>query len=247
MGEKMKTHPTMATAVAAAQLEMSNALKDSSNSHFRNQYASLASVRDVVVRAYAANGVAVVQEVIGCDGQAGVKTTLYWQGDPDKPRESMPAGDLMTPIGSGRNTPQECGSLTTYYRRYMLAAAGGIAQEDDDAQSVKPQPQRKSEPQRRPEPPKRRAPPNTRSPEAVDWKTRGDLRCPKCAGDLRDNIRQRARAENERPAISCGNQKCGFTEWSITNAIKLVEGMNKAPAANGAKGGKYDQSDFGRF
>lgn len=180
MGEKMKTHPTMATAVAAAQLEMSNALKDSRNPHFRTQYASLASVRDVVVRAYAANGVAVVQEVIGCDGQAGVKTTLYWQGDPDKPRESMPAGDLMTPIGSGRNTPQECGSLTTYYRRYMLAAAGGIGQEDDDAQSQQAPPKR-AVAARKPSPP---AQPAATIPP-----------CPVCGGRVVDN---RMRASNAR-------------------------------------------------
>lgn len=234
-------HKTIADAIAAAQANMSNATKDSKNPHFRTSYASLAAVRDVVIPAFSAQGVAVLQFIEGGPGVCRIRTVLYWR------EQEIEVGNAEISTGNGRNAAQEIGSIATYLRRYQLAAVGGIAQEDDDAQSLKPQPQRKPEPQRRPEPPKRRAPPNTRSPEAVDWKTRGDLRCPKCAGDLRDNIRQRARAENERPAISCGNQKCGFTEWSITNAIKLVEGMNKAPAANGAKGGKYDQSDFVRF
>ena len=110
-------HPTMATAVAAAQLQMSNATKNAKNPHFRNDYADLSAVRDIVIPAYASYGVACVSEVIGRDGFAGVRTTLYWQGDPDKPRETMPGGDIMIPIGNGRNVPQEIGGLSSYFRR----------------------------------------------------------------------------------------------------------------------------------
>ena len=157
MSKKTK-HETMAQAVAAAQAEMSNAIKDSSNPHFKTTFASLAAIRDIVIPAFSAHGVAVVQEVIGMDGHAGVRTTLYWQGSPDTPRESMPAGDLMTAIGGGRNASQDCGSAATYYRRYQLAACAGIAQEDDDAESA---PVRPTRPQ-----PSTRAPDTTGRPKA---------------------------------------------------------------------------------
>ena len=134
-------HSTMAQAVAAAQLQMTNALKDAKNPHFKSNFASLPVVRDIVIPAYAANGVSVIQSVIGMDGYAGVKTTLYWQGDPDKPREQMDAGDLMMPIGNVRNVAQAVGSIVSYCRRYMLAAAGGIGQVDDDGNSADAIPQ----------------------------------------------------------------------------------------------------------
>ena len=143
-------HPTMSTAVAAAQLQMVNALKDSKNPHFGSDYASLEVVRDIVIPAYAANGVAVVQEVIGAEGFAGLRTTLYWQGSADKPREEMPAGDILIPFGNPRNVPQSVGSMVTYTRRYQLAAAGGIAQADDDGNSNDRQQRPQNAPQRVP-------------------------------------------------------------------------------------------------
>lgn len=229
----------MAGAIAAAQANMSNAIKDSKNPHFKTSYASLAAVRDVVIPAFSAEGVAVLQFIEGGPGVCRIRTVLYWQD------QEIEVGNAEISSGNGRNAAQEIGSIATYLRRYQLAAVGGIAQEDDDAQSLKPAQQRKPAPQRRPEPPKRRAPPKTRSPEAVDWTTREDLRCPKCAGPLLDKIRQRARAETDWPAIACADRDgCGFHNYSITDSIALVRGMNKAAGKPAKKGGAHDLGGF---
>ena len=229
-------HKSIAAAIAAAQSEMSNAAKDSKNPHFKTRYASLAAIRDIVVPAFAAQGVAVLQFIEGDPGICRIRTVLYWG------ESSIEVGNCTIAAGNGRNAAQDIGSIATYLRRYQLAAVGGIAQEDDDAQSLKT-PERKPAP-RQPET-KRRAPPKTRSPEAVDWDTKTGLRCPKCARELKDNIRQRARAETSWPAIYCEDRDgCGFHNYSITESIAIVRGMNKPTPK---PGGKHGPQDFGAF
>lgn len=218
-------HPTMATAVAAAQLQMSNATKNAKNPHFRNDYADLSAVRDIVIPAYASNGVACVSEVIGRDGYAGVRTTLYWQGNPDKPRETMPGGDIMIPIGNGRNVPQEIGGISSYFRRYTTSAVGGIAQVDDDAQSIqapKPKPrqvqQRQQQPQRkeRPGPKWEKGPPcpDCAKPANVDINYRAWF---KAQDNLPDDVKN-------RPALWCDDWKaCGWKLWTTDEAQTFIQ------------------------
>ena len=65
---KKPVHENAAAAIAAAQANMNNAIKDATNPHFKKQYASLAAVRDVVIPAFSAEGVAVLQPIEGEDG-----------------------------------------------------------------------------------------------------------------------------------------------------------------------------------
>ena len=51
-----KTHETLASALAAAQGEMSNASKNAKNPHFKSTYADLASMRDAVIPVLSAHG-----------------------------------------------------------------------------------------------------------------------------------------------------------------------------------------------
>tara|TARA_R100001443_G_scaffold14484_4_gene24404 strand:+ start:1152 stop:1889 length:738 start_codon:yes stop_codon:yes gene_type:complete len=218
MAIKKTQHKTMAQAVAAAQAEMSNAVKDSTNPHFKKTYASLAAIRDIVIPAYASHGVAVVQEIIGVDGFAGVKTTLYWQGDPSVPRESMPAGELMTPIGTGRNASQDCGSAATYYRRYQLAACAGIAQEDDDASSA-PQVQNS-----RPAAPAAAPRPQNSTPAraAVEALVGVPTSCPKCNGPVWDNRKRKADDPSWRgPFFGCKDKD--VCRWAMWNAPESAD------------------------
>ena len=99
--KKPTAHPNAATAIAAAQANMSNAVKDSTNPHFKQQYASLAAVRDIVVPAFAAEGVGVLQPIEGENGAARVRTLLLW-GD-----QVIEAGNCSIPIGGGRNAAQD--------------------------------------------------------------------------------------------------------------------------------------------
>jgi len=125
-----KTHDTLASALAAAQGEMSNASKNAKNPHFKSTYADLASLRDAVIPVLAAHGIACIQLCDG-DGQSVSVTTRLLFG-----AESMDCGRLTIPIGGARNPAQAVGAAITYARRYQLGAVAGVAAEDDDGNSL---------------------------------------------------------------------------------------------------------------
>lgn len=124
----------IATALAKAQASMKNAPLNKVNPHFKSKFADLAAVRDAVLPALTANGVAVVQAIdshmAGPDGAGGpavytrlIHTSGQWI-------------ESMCPIPSGTDM-QKMGSAITYARRYSLSAICGIAaDEDDDANAV---------------------------------------------------------------------------------------------------------------
>ena len=200
--KKTPTHDTIAAAIAAAQGEMSNATQDATNPHFGTQYASLAAIRDIVVPSLNSHGVAVLQTVEGECGQCTVRTVLLW-GD-----QSIEAGNCTLAVGAGRNAAQDVGAITTYLRRYQLAAVGGIAQEDADGNSLTTQNRQQAAP---------RAQGNGRGehpPQTAGGRTgastgpqqassgNGSPRCPACKGDVWDN---RATAEGNKPQWRCKN------------------------------------------
>lgn len=118
----------IAAALAKAQAAMKNAVLDKTNPHFKNRYASLASVRDAVTPALAANGISVAQPLDIADGQAVVLTRLQHA-----------SGQWIESVCPIPPTPdmQKMGSAITYARRYSLSAICGIAaDEDDDANAV---------------------------------------------------------------------------------------------------------------
>ena len=119
---------TIAAALAKAQAEMGNAIKDRTNPAFRSTYADLASVREAVTGPLSANGIAVVQAP-GNDGDSvTVETRLIHT-----------SGEWLGSVVSARptkNDPQAVGSAITYLRRYGLMAMTGIAPDDDDGQAA---------------------------------------------------------------------------------------------------------------
>ena len=130
-------HESLAAAIAAAQANMNNAIKGSVNPHFKSRYADLAAVRDVALPAFNAEGIAVLQAVDGSDDGVSVSTSLLWGS------ERLEVGRCSISISSERNRAQGAGKVATYLRRYQLAAVAGIAQEDDDGQSIAETPRRK--------------------------------------------------------------------------------------------------------
>ena len=127
MSDETPRH-TLASAVARAQGAMSNVLKDSANPHFKSRFASLAAVRDVVIPALSAEGVAVIQ-MPGNDeqGRVTIRTLLIHESG------ELDCGTIATTaLVRGGNEAQATGSALTYLRRYALAAIAGVAQEDDD-------------------------------------------------------------------------------------------------------------------
>jgi len=111
-------------ALARAQATMENAPMNKTNPHFKSRYADLASIRDTVVPALAAEGIAVVQ-AIDVRGYGPAVVTKLLMGEEEITSEC--------PVVVGETyKPQEFGSALTYARRYSLAAIVGIAAEEDD-------------------------------------------------------------------------------------------------------------------
>jgi len=115
-------------ALALAQSEVENATKGSTNPHFKSKYADLAEVLNTVRPVYSRHGIAIVQST-GFDGvMVSVTTALVHK-----------EGGYVTSVASctpAKTDGQGVGAATTYLRRYSLAAACGVAQEDDDGQTA---------------------------------------------------------------------------------------------------------------
>lgn len=115
-------------ALAFAQSEVENATKASTNPHFKSKYADLAEVLNTVRPVYSKHGIAIVQSTGFDGGMVSVTTALVHK-----------EGGYITSVASctpAKTDGQGVGAATTYLRRYSLAAACGVAQEDDDGNSA---------------------------------------------------------------------------------------------------------------
>ena len=115
-------------ALAAAQMEMGPALKDSTNPAFKSKYADLASVMAACLPALNKHGICVLQPICDEDGKRYVKTILA--------HETGDQVECRVELIVGKNDMQGYGSAVTYARRYGLMAMAGIAPEDDDGNAA---------------------------------------------------------------------------------------------------------------
>jgi hypothetical protein len=124
-------------SLIAFQREMPSAHKDGKNPHFNSDYATLKSVIDVARLA--------LDHGIGFTQPMGHDETGQWVGTQllHESGEKSEISRLYLPEGN----PQQLGSAITYFRRYTLLAALGIATDDDDDgnQASQPRPQKRSE------------------------------------------------------------------------------------------------------
>ena len=118
----------IATALAAAQAEIQNPAKTADNPFFKSKYADLAEVLSVVRPAFSKHALSVVQMPYRSDdGAIGVTTMISHKSG------QWMEGQLELPLQVAKNINQDAGTAITYMRRYALAAAAGVAQEDLDA------------------------------------------------------------------------------------------------------------------
>lgn len=123
----------IAGALAEAQGEIENAVKNSNNPAFRSKYADLAAVTGVIREVFPKYGLAYTQ---GCgsgynqNGKLIVAVTTLLTHKSGEWIESS----LTLPCS--KEDAQGVGSAITYGRRYSLAAMAGIAQEDDDGNAA---------------------------------------------------------------------------------------------------------------
>jgi hypothetical protein len=114
----------IAGALVKAQASMKNAALNKVNPHFKSKYADLAGIRDTVIPALTANGIALVQTLdMGMGGTAAVMTRLL--------HVSGQWIESLCPIPPAPDM-QKMGSAITYARRYSLSAICGIAADEDD-------------------------------------------------------------------------------------------------------------------
>lgn len=121
-------HGSIASALAAAQMDMGKAIKSSTNPHFRSKYADLGAVMDACLPALNRHGIAVIQPLQENEfGRSIVTRFIHETG------ESL---ECPVPLIVAKNDMQGLGSAMTYARRYGLMSLAGIAPEDDDGNAA---------------------------------------------------------------------------------------------------------------
>jgi hypothetical protein len=130
MMQQSETIGHLATALAEAQSEIENAIKNAKNPHFKNNYADLAEVINTVRPTLTKHGLAFIQ-LPGYEAEFGVVTVTTVL--------THKSGEWISGVAGApapKKDPQGVGSAVTYLRRYALAALTGIAQEDDDGETA---------------------------------------------------------------------------------------------------------------
>lgn len=117
---------SIAAALSKAQSKITGAIKDSTNPHFKSQFATLASVMDAIREPFAENGLAVVQPTVWLEGKLFIKTIIMHSSG-----ESIEG--IYPVICKDWNNPQAVGSGMSYGRRYALSSMVSLPQIDDDA------------------------------------------------------------------------------------------------------------------
>lgn len=143
----------LAMALSKAQGELEDAGRGKQANGYK--YAELATVLSEVRPVFSRHGLAVVQTISRSENEIHVETRLVhesgeWLSD-------VASAPLVIPTrrdGSPTMTDiQAMGSITTYLRRYSLAAICGITQVDDDGAMEKEPPHRETRVQTTQKPP----------------------------------------------------------------------------------------------
>lgn len=128
-------HAAISKALVQAAREIGPVVKDATNPHFKNTYASLDAITEYVKPLLANHGITIVQHADYLLGEHGsivgidVQTTLL--------HESGEWVSVSAPMPMAKYDPQGAGAAMTYGRRYSLSAALAIiTDEDDDAEGA---------------------------------------------------------------------------------------------------------------
>jgi hypothetical protein len=119
----------LASAFAKAQAEIEGATADKQNPHFRSRYADLGNVVDAIKPAITKHGLSFVQVSHNDESAACIETIILHSSG-----EWLSCGCVSVPVS--KHDAQGYGSALTYARRYSLAAAFGVAPEDDDGNAA---------------------------------------------------------------------------------------------------------------
>jgi len=119
-------------SLLAAQKEIGNAVKDATNPHFKNKYATLESVIDATKEIANKHGI-IISQPLGKDEHGQYVETLLMV-DGELQSKTMLSSKCYLVLDKANM--QGLGSAITYARRYALAALFCISQEDDDGNAT---------------------------------------------------------------------------------------------------------------
>lgn len=124
-----ETISKIAPALLQAQRAITFAVKDAKNPHFKTTYADLSAVIDAVKPALNEAGIAFLQMPAPSDRDSLALTTrlIHESGEWIESTATCPLQ---------KSDPQGYGSAVTYLKRYSLASAVGLYQEDDDGNAA---------------------------------------------------------------------------------------------------------------
>lgn len=140
-----------AAALVAALAQMTGVTKGrkADAGKYKYAYANLEDVVGLSRPILAENGLTAVQSLGNVEGRIAIATTILHNSG-----EAMTFGPVAFHAG---NDAQDAGSAITYYRRYALLAALGLAAEDDDGVAASKPPPKKA--------PAKKAAPRQASPD----------------------------------------------------------------------------------
>jgi hypothetical protein len=122
---KSESIKNFAAAMATFQGEVKNPAKTADNPYFKSKYVPLDSLIDTAKPLLKSNGLSFIQSCSG-DGANIIVTTLLMHNSGE-----WVESDPLT-LRADKATAQGAGSAITYARRYALAAALGLASDEDD-------------------------------------------------------------------------------------------------------------------
>jgi len=118
----------LAAALSKAQGEITGAIRDSTNPHFRSKYADLSSVWDAIRAPFAKHGLSIVQGLSSNESGVQCETLLAHSS-------GQWISSTLT-IPADKQNAHGYGSAATYARRFGLQAIAGIAPIDDDGNAA---------------------------------------------------------------------------------------------------------------
>lgn len=119
----------ISAALVKAQALMGDATKDSKNPFFKSSFATLNAIREAVMPALNANGIAVLQPMKTVDGRTAIETVLLHESG------EFISGETPVVVAK-QNDPQAEGSGQSYARRYGLQALLNVGTVDDDGEAA---------------------------------------------------------------------------------------------------------------
>ena len=164
----------IAKAMAEAQAEIHNAVKDSTNPFYKSRYANLPTFLNVIRPVYSRHGIVITQIPAGVDENNKVTVeTLFFHDSGE-----WLLGTITVPIAAGTKLdPQVIGSAISYACRYAIAPMALVAAQDeldDDGEASSGRNQDKGNsappppPAEAPKPPKEKAKPKEKAPLWTD-------------------------------------------------------------------------------